>query len=120
MITFSNPRLDTTIEDYPTGLGKRGPCRFWFESKAKKGHRICRQTTGKVKTATFGDKGCIVDGSDGRTYILQFAGQFDFINVMRSDFMRAGDEVTGKIGGGIFPEDTRYEELKALILEAHK
>ena len=75
-----------------------------------------RQTTGKPKAATFGGQGCIVDGSDGRTYLLQFAGVCDFIHVRSSDFMSS--EAVGK--SSVFPDDPQYEELKRLILEANR
>jgi hypothetical protein len=117
MVTFSNPRLEAKFDDWPLGGNRRGPCRFWFENKKGK-YRVCRQTTGKPKTQTYGGKGCIVDGDDGRTYILQFAGVYDFIQVHGSDFMNANEKVVGK-SGGVFPEDARYAELKALILQAH-
>jgi hypothetical protein len=121
MVTFTNPRLVAEFNDWPMGGNKRGYCVFKIEHNSKRGYRHTRQTTGKLKTATFGGKGAIVDGDDGRTYLIQFAGLYDFINVWKSDFpiKVAGEQVTGKAGGGIFREDARYEELKALIMQAN-
>lgn len=118
MVTFSNPRLEAHFTDWPSGKN-RVPCTFTLEYNARKGWRFVRQTTGKPKTATFGGKGAIVDGSDGRTYLIQNAGNFDFIHVWSSNFMEVGEEVVGK-RGGVFPKDERYEELKGLIALANK
>jgi hypothetical protein len=92
---------------------------FNVEFKPNKGYRFTRVTTGKPKTATYGGKAAIVDGSDGRTYLIQWAGLYDFINVWRSDFMCAGEAVTGKPSGGVFPGDPLYEPLKELIAQAN-
>lgn len=113
MISFSNPRTEAVFPDWPLGGAKRGECKFWVEFNPKRGYRFCRVTTGKPKTATFGGKGVIVDGSDGRTYLIQFAGSFDFISVKSSDFMSPASEVHPS---GVFPEQAElYAELKALI-----
>jgi len=79
-----------------------------------------RQTTGKPKTATYGGRAAIVDGNDGKTYLLQHAGQFDFIEVRRSDFMSA----SGALGTdsdphrhASYPGDHDYQMLKDLIGE---
>lgn len=89
-LTFSNPRQTATFPDWPLGGNRRGNCTFTMEYKEGKGYRIVKQTTGKPKVATYGGKGAIVDGSDGKTYIIQFTAQFDFIRIMRHDFMSAG------------------------------
>jgi hypothetical protein len=120
-VKFSNPRLHAPIQDYPLGGNKRGLCVFNIESHPKRGYRCTRQTTGKPKAHTYGGKAAIVDGDDGRTYLIQFAGSFNFIKVSRSDFMDASGEVTGTGTGGVFPEShpERYAELKALIEQAN-
>ena len=112
MITFSNPRQQATFTDWPLGGSKRGNCTFSVEFKKGKGWRFSRVTTGKPKTSTYGGRCAIVDGSDGRTYLLQFAGAFDFIKIMRSDFMDA----TGEVGtGSVFPNNPLYQDLTALL-----
>ena len=119
MLTFSNPRLHAEFNDWPLGGSKRGPCRFDVEFKPKKGWRFVRTTTGKAKTATFSGRCAIVDGSDGRTYLLQCAGPFaDFVKVMRSDFMDASEAMGGENGAAsVFPNNPRFDELKGLIDE---
>jgi hypothetical protein len=73
--------------------------------------RVTRTTTGKPKTKTYGGHAAIVDGSDGRTYILQFAAGFDFIMVSRSDFKDARSPV--------WPRDGEYIALAELIQQAN-
>jgi len=116
MITFSNPRLVAEFSDWPLVGNKRGQCKFWMEWKKGKGHRFVRQTSGKPKTTTYGGNGVIVDGSDGRTYLVQYAGQFDFIKVWDSSFMMPPPEVHPD---AVFP-DTQPELYKSLqgLIEA--
>jgi hypothetical protein len=84
MITFSNPRQFARIEDWPYGGNKRGPCVFQVESHPKRGQRVSRTTTGKPKYTTYADQGaCIVDGSNGKTYIL-LAGRGS-VSIFQSD-----------------------------------
>lgn len=118
MLNFSNPRLVAEFDDWPLGLRQRGYCKFHLEYNPKKGWRFVRQTTGKPKTATFGGKGAIVDGDDGRTYLIQFAGAFDFINVWRSDFKCVHPDLIGN-NGGVFPKDALYPVLRELIEQAN-
>lgn len=119
MITFSNPRVEAVIENYPLGGSKRGPMKFWFERHPKRGQRICRQSTGKVKTATFALMGAIVDGSDGKTYVIQ-CNYSGFITVYASDFMCAPviEDKRGHLGHTAFPDDSRFDELMTLIRQA--
>ena len=120
MVTFTNPRLQATFEDWPLG-NRRGRCVFAVESKAGKGFRFTRTTTGKPKAHTYGGQAAIVDGSDGRTYLLQFAGLYDFIKVSRSDFMDADPKVVGDTvsSSAVFEQHERFIELKALIKQAN-
>lgn len=85
--TFSNPRLVAEFQDWPLGGNKRGYCKFWVEFDKKRGYRVGRQTTGKPKFTTYGGQACLVDGSDGRTYVLIVASLYDFITIKRSDFL---------------------------------
>jgi len=70
MITFSNPRLTATFDNWPLGGARRGRCVFGIEFNPNKGYRFTRVTTGKPKVTTYGGAGAIVDGSDGRTYLI--------------------------------------------------
>ena len=125
MVTFSNPRLRAEFADWSLGGSKRGRCVFHVERHDKRGWRFVRTTTestgrvNKPKKETYGGKAAIVDGSDGKTYLIQFAGIYDFITIRRHDFMCADPKV---IGGdhAVFPEkDERYNTLKDLIEAAN-
>jgi hypothetical protein len=122
-IKFSNPRLEATFPDWPYGSNKRGECRFWVENHATRGYRVGRQTFGKPKYDTYGGRAVIVDGSNGKTYILQFAyqsaGISNFIKISRSDFMNAGMDDLGR-DSAVFSRDVDdYATLKALIDSAY-
>lgn len=117
-ITFSNPRLQAEFADWPLGGSKRGVCRFAV-CKDKKGVRASRTTTGKPKYTTYGGDACIADGSDGRTYVLRFAGKgYDHITVYRSDFLNVSREDFGR-DAAVFPDDPEFSELSALIRVAN-
>jgi hypothetical protein len=114
MITYSNPRLEAVIENWPIG-GKRTTATFRIEAKPGKGERATRFTldpkTGKpsaTKVLTYATKARIVDGSDGRTYIIE-QSMYDFISVMRSD-MKFTEET-------IWPRDPRFADITALFKE---
>lgn len=115
-ITFSNPRLHAEFDDWPSG-GKRVKCVFDVEHHPKRGYRVSRTTTGKPKYDTYGGKAAIVDGSNGKTYILQVADAYGFIKISRSDFMDA----TGDIGrnAAVFGDDTEYADVLKLIQDAN-
>ncbi len=89
-VTFSNPRLVAEFTDWPSG-GKRVPCRFAVEEHPSRGWRISRTTTGKPKYTRYTGPACIVDGDDGRTYLLSIAPPIygGFVSVHASDFMDA-------------------------------
>lgn len=97
MIQFSNPRLVAVIEDYPLGGSKRGTATYRVEVDAKKGQRVSRVTTGKAKFTTYGTRCAIVDGSNGRTYVLQESKTWGHsIRVILSDLMH---DATADMGG---------------------
>jgi len=117
MITFSNPRLTATFEDWPLGGNKRGKCTFTAEHRPNKGWRVSRVTTGKPKTTTYCQKLAIVDGSNGKTYILE-ATPYNMIGIVRSDFMSATREELGEEKHGahtVVPSDANYQTLMDLI-----
>jgi hypothetical protein len=95
MIQFSNPRLSASFTDWPLGGGRRGPCFFNVRTE-KRGARVERVTTGKPKYTTYGTRCCLVDGSNGRTYILQESKDYGrAIRVVMSDLMH---DATGDLG----------------------
>jgi hypothetical protein len=118
VITFSNPRLHAEFTDWPLGGAKRGLCVFHIEHNPKRGYRFTRVTTGKPKTCTYGREGAIVDGSDGKTYLIQRAGSFNFISIYRHDFMSASFGTNGD--HSIFPENTElFAIMDNLIIQAN-
>lgn len=69
MINLSNPRLSATIENWPMGFRKTATCKF--ETEHKNGmSRIVKTTTGKPKCFTYHKQVCLVDGDNGKIYIL--------------------------------------------------
>ena len=117
MITFSNPRLHAEFNDWPSGRN-RVRCVFTVERHPKRGYRFTRTTTGKPKTDTYGGKCAIVDGSDGRTYLLQRCDEYGFVKVSQSDFMDARKEVIGFMSA-VFPDNPMYTIIRSLIDQAN-
>jgi hypothetical protein len=114
-MTFSNPRTTAEFNDWPLGGSRRGLCKFFVETHPKRGMRVGRQTqnpkTGQmnaVKYTTYQPRVLIVDGDDGRTYILEDVRMYSFINILRSDFMHEGAVHQGS-------NPTGYAELLALF-----
>lgn len=114
MKTYSNPRLDVTISDWPYGQ-YRTTARFFIEQAPLGGkERAVRTTidpkTGKLsaqKKLTYARRMRIVDGSDMRTYILE--DNVSHITVMRGD-MKFQEEV-------LFPGNERYPAVLTLFDE---
>lgn len=104
-LTYSNPRMQATIQDWPSGHNKRVTARFEIEQAAK-GERAVRTTDGAPKKLTFAKMARIVDGSDGRTYIAEYT-IYGHISIMRGD-MKFSQE-------SIFPKDPRYAEVLELF-----
>ena len=103
MMIYTNPRKSITIEDWPYG-SKRTKCYFSVEQKGSK-ERAVRVTinpkTGaanKPKKLTYSLKVLFVDGSDGKTYIMQDVGWA--INIAQSN-MCLDQEYVNR-------DDTRY------------
>jgi hypothetical protein len=103
-LTYSNPRMKATIPDWPSG-SKRVAAEFEIESINGK-ERGIRTTTGAPKKLTFARLARIVDGSDGRTYILELSF-YGHITVKRGDFKYDHETV--------FEKDPRYPELLELF-----
>jgi len=68
-IKFSNPRDAATIENWPHGRNKRVTATFTVE-RTNRGERVSRVTTGKPKKTTYYSRVAIVDGDDGKLYIV--------------------------------------------------
>lgn len=69
MLQLSNPRIDAIVNDWPSG-SRRVRVTFAVEGKKSRGERVARVTTGKPKRTTYYLKIRIVDGDDGRIYLL--------------------------------------------------
>lgn len=118
---YSNPRLTAEIDDFPIGGGHRGKCVFKVEDGGKKGFRVSRTTVNRhggwnnPKYSTYGGRAAIVDGEDGKTYIIRHVHHYDAIDIMRHDLMNA-------LEGTVFHSSNpaRYAELTALIEETNK
>jgi len=113
MLNYSNPRTEVHIDDWPYG-NERVDCKFYIE-KGKGKERAVRETmnpkTGRMnkpKKLTYARKVLFVDGSDGRTYIMQAVG-FGY-SVMQGN-MKYGQET-------ISTDDCRYENIAKMFEEA--
>ena len=101
MSKYSNPRMQATIENWPSGT-KRVIAYFLIESDPKRGERAVRVTTGAPKKLTFARKMRIVDGEDGRTYIAALSG-YGHITIWQSN-MKFNEE-------SFFERDYHYADL---------
>jgi hypothetical protein len=104
-MNYSNPRTEAVIEDWPSGKN-RTTATFTVERNPKRGERAVRVTVGKPKVLTFAKQARIVDGDDGKTYILENHG--GFVRVMRGTMDYEAEQP-------IFPSNPRYAELMALF-----
>jgi len=113
---YTNPRTFAAIPDWPYGRKTRTLCTFTvevLESGGSHKERISKVTvnpnTGrdnKPKKTTFSPAVRIVDGSDGKTYLIQKSGYSMVIYVKKSDFFDFES---------IHPEDERYAATLALF-----
>lgn len=119
MRSYSNPRLVAEFSDWPIGGSLRGKCRFEVHTE-KRGARVSRTTQNKhgvwckPKFHVYGDGTAIVDGDDGKTYILQLSKSFNAIYVALHDFMSPADESCVSHSS----DPKRFEELLSLIKSA--
>jgi hypothetical protein len=113
-MNFSNPRLNATFTDWPLGSNKRGNCTFTVHDEGKKGQRVSRTTVGKPKFTTYGTKMCIVDGDNGKTYILQFNTKgINAIRVIASDLNHDASDIG--FPAYVFSDNENYNNLLALL-----
>ncbi|HEV2098526.1 MAG TPA: hypothetical protein VGR45_06315 [Stellaceae bacterium] len=107
MTTYSNPRMSAVIEDWPIGR-KTCAATFQIEQNGQRGERAVRTTIGKPKKLTYATKARIVDGDDGRTYIVELA-YHGGITVMKGTMDHVAEP------DAIWPRDPRYAEMLALF-----
>ena len=113
---YSNPRTESTIENWPTGRSTMTAI-FSIETHPKRGQRAVRIThhpiTGRPaapKKLTFARQARIVDGDDGRTYILELS-MCGSIHIMKGDMQYSHEHVM--VG------DARYADLMAMFEVMH-
>ena len=104
MTTYSNPRTEAVIENWPHG-SQRVTARFSIEATPR-GERAVRVTTGAPKKLTFARKMRIVDGDDSRTYIAELSN-YGFVTIMCGD-MKFQHEV-------VHEREPRHAELLKLF-----
>jgi len=105
-LTYSNPRLEAIIENWPSG-NRRVTATFLVEV-SDRGERVSRTTTGAPKKLTYAKKARIVDGSDGRTYLLTLT-VYGGITVYQSNMKFEQETVWAEA------EPERYNELLKLF-----
>jgi hypothetical protein len=112
-LTYSNPRMHAEIDNWPMGGQSRGTATFTVEAKPGRGERATRTTrrdrdgrVGTAKVLTFARKMRIVDGDDGRTYVITLT-MYGHITVFQSN-MQYNEEV-------IHENDSRYAAVRALF-----
>lgn len=108
---YSNPRMEAIIPDWPSG-SHRTEAHFKIEQHPKRGERATRTTkhpiTGKPsapKLNAYAHKARIVDGDDGRTYVIEFHGSG--ISVKNGDMKYSHEYIS--------MEDAKFTEVKALF-----
>lgn len=115
--TYRNPRTFAEFTNWPYGRRLKTVCTFTVETLDTGGthkERISKvtinPTTGrenKAKKTTFAPAVRIVDGSDGKTYLIQKSGYGSSLYVKKSDFFDYES---------IYESDERYTATMALFL----
>lgn len=109
---YSNPRKSLIVTDWPMGASAKTTATFTVESKLGKGERISRVTLDRfgnpcaAKTTTYAEKVVIVDGDDGKTYILELT-IYGSISVTQSNLKFSHESIQ--------ETDSRFIQTKALI-----
>ena len=110
-MTYSNPRMDAVIDNWPSGR-KTVKAHFYVET-AKRGQRGCRVTESsngsfaKPKTLTYARAVRIVDGQDGRIYFAELAHFSNHITIMRGTMDYEHES--------IWADDPRHAELLSML-----
>lgn len=125
---FSNPRHSVVAPNWPAGT-KRGEVQyatatFQVEFKPSKGYRVIKTVVGKPKVSTFGGRVAIVDGCDGKTYIIQKSQFSEAIYIYRHDFKHPIKQELEGLGLEDYvisfgANRVWYHEFNSLINEAH-
>ena len=112
-LTYSNPRDAASFDNWPFGRTAKTLCTFAIETHGARGQRAVRTIidpkTGKAcapKTLTYAQRATIVDGSDGKTYILT-RSSYGWITVFQSN-MQFNEE-------HIAAHEPRFAEINALF-----
>ena len=115
MTTYSNPRREAVIDGWPIG-SRRTTAHFAIETVPGRGERGTRYTidpkTGKpsaTKKLTYAAHARIVDGDDGKTYIIEHAPQYGHISVMQGGMQFQAES--------IHESDPRFSEVLKLFGE---
>lgn len=112
MSTYRNPRMTAAFTDWPSG-SHRVYVIFTIERHPKRGERATRVTqdplTGRTsapKALTYARAARIVDGDDGKTYIIELT-LYGTISVMQSNMQYQAESVA--------ESDPRYAALRAMF-----
>lgn len=113
MPAYSNPRLEAVIPNWPIGA-KRATATFRVETVPGRGQRGTRFTidpkTGKpsaTKKLTYASVVRIVDGDDGKTYIVEWSAGYGHISVMQGNMQFQAEVIYG--------DDPRFVETLTLL-----
>lgn len=111
-MNYSNPRMEAVIDNWPIGR-TRTTATFRIETSPK-GQRGTRFTIdpktdrpSAVKKLTYARQARIVDGDDGKTYIIELT-MYDHISVMQGGMQFQAEPA-------IFPDDPRYADIIKLF-----
>lgn len=118
-MNYSNPRKEDTFTDWPSGR-YRTTARFYVETCPRTGReRMCRVTvnpkTGREcapKKLTYALRMRLVDGDDGKTYIIEDNTDYGHITVFNST-MDSNHETlyAGRYGN----KDPRFDDVMRLF-----
>lgn len=111
MLQLSNPRKHAVIENWPSGRN-RVTATFDVET-GKQGERVSRVTTGKPKRTTYCKRMAIVDGDDGKTYLIGETNGFGQMILMPAT-MAPG---TKYFHAGSEEDKEGYEQIQQLLKE---
>jgi hypothetical protein len=114
MTTYSNPRMEAVIDGWPIGR-TRTTAHFAIEVVPGQGERGTRYTidpkTGKpsaTKKLTYARKARIVNGDDGKTYIIELTSIYGHIVIMQGGMQYQAEDA-------IFQSNPRYADLLKLF-----
>lgn len=116
---YSNPRISATIQNWPMGGGKRGPVVFEIQRVNNRGERALRTSfdgmgrRSKPKKLTYAQQARIVDGDDGRTYILEDTGSH--LSVMRGDMKYSEEAIFPTLDVNNTPNPRYFELIKLFV-----